>query len=99
MTRTEFDFLAVHTGLATSRLIDRAHAAGKDVYVWTVNDPVHMSRMVSRGVDGLITDEPALAKRVLNERANLSSVERLLLEAAFFLGAVPAEPPATEDLQ
>ena len=99
LTRIDVDFLAVHGGLATPRFVNRAHAAGKDVYVWTVNDPVHMSRMVSRGVDGLITDEPALAGRVLSERANLSSVERLLLEAAFFLGAVPAEPPATEDLQ
>lgn len=98
LTRMDVDFLAVHTALATPRFVSRAHAAGKDVYVWTVNDPVHMSRMVSRGVDGLITDEPAILKRVLNERANLSSVERLLLEAAFFLGAVPAEPPATEDL-
>ena len=99
LTRTDVDFLAVHSSLAVPRFINRAHAAGKDVYVWTVNDPAHMSRMVSRGVDGLITDEPALARQVLTERANLSSVERLLLEVAFFLGAVPAEPPATEDLE
>ena len=38
-------------------------------------------------------------RQVLTERAELSSVERLLLEAAFFLGAVPAEPPAAEDLE
>jgi len=99
LTRADADFLAVHSGLAAPRFIRRAHAAGKDIYVWTVNDPVHMSRMVSRGVDGLITDEPALARQVLAERANLSSVERLLLEAAFLLGAVPPGPPAAEDLE
>ena len=30
------DFLAVNVGLATPKLIRSAHAAGKDVYVWTV---------------------------------------------------------------
>ncbi len=66
--------------------------------MWTVNDPVHMSRMVGRGVDGLITDEPALANRVLAERAELSSLERLLLEAALWLGAVPPEPSPSTDV-
>ena len=58
----ETDFLAVNVGLATPKLIRSAHAAGKDVYVWTVNDPLTMSRLISQGVDGLITDEPAVAR-------------------------------------
>ena len=41
-----------------------------------------MSRMISRGAAGLITDEPALAREVLSERAKLSTPERLLLLAA-----------------
>jgi len=79
------DFLAVHTGLASGRFIRRAHRAGKQVFVWTVNDPINMSRMIGRGVDGIITDEPALLNR-MGERAELSSPERLLLEAAFWMG-------------
>ena len=82
MTRLEADFLAVNTGMATSDFIRRARKAGRDVYVWTVNDPLSMSRMISRGVVGLITDEPALAREVLSERAKLSTPERLLLQAA-----------------
>lgn len=54
-------------------------AAGKDIYVWTVNDPLEMARMVSLGVDGLITDEPALAREVLRFRDGLSPAELLLL--------------------
>ena len=43
------------------------------------------------GVDGLITDEPALAQQVLQEREKMSSAERLLLSAALFFGKpVPA---------
>ena len=41
-------------------LIRSVHGAGKDIYAWTVNDPLEMSGMISKGVDGLITDEPAL---------------------------------------
>jgi glycerophosphoryl diester phosphodiesterase len=54
--------------------------------VWTINDAQSLSRWMSMGVDGVITDEPALAGRVLQERAELSSAERLLLSAAFFFG-------------
>ncbi len=98
LTRVDADFLAVHTGMATSRFVRAAHKAGKDVFVWTVNDPVRMSRMIGRGVDGIITDEPALAKRVLAERAELSSLERLLLEAALWLGAAPPERSPSTDV-
>ena len=57
-----------------------------------------MSRMMSRGVDGVITDEPALARTVIAERAELGSLERLLLEASYWLGADTREPPAEKDI-
>ena len=98
LTRVDADFLAVNTGLVTPRFVRRAHAAGKDVHVWTVNDPVNMFWMISRGVDGLITDEPALARTVLTRRADMTAIERLLLEAAFWLGVVPKEPPPESDV-
>jgi glycerophosphoryl diester phosphodiesterase len=73
------DFLAVNTGQANARMIRQAHAAGKQVYVWTVNDPALISRMISLGVDGLITDEPALARQVMEARNALTGPERLIL--------------------
>jgi len=76
------DFLAVSTGMAKPGFIRRAHAAGKRLFVWTVNDPVAISRMISLGVDGVITDEPEMAREVLADRAELGSVERLMLHAA-----------------
>ncbi|MBD3854706.1 MAG: hypothetical protein IFJ96_07965, partial [Acidobacteria bacterium] len=97
LTTSEADFLAVHVGIASSRFVRRAHAAGKEVYVWTVNDKLNMSRMMSRGVDGVITDHPALARQVISERAELSSAERLMLTAAFWMGLEPKEPPPEVD--
>jgi glycerophosphoryl diester phosphodiesterase len=80
------DFLAVNMGMATPGFIHSAHRQGKKVFVWTVNDRVSMSRMMSLGVDGIITDEPELARQVLADRAGMSSLERLLIHTAVVLG-------------
>ena len=82
----DMDFLAVNMGMATPGFIRSAHSAGKQVFVWTVNDQVSMSRMMSLGVDGIITDEPELARNVLADRSKLSSIERLLIHTAVLLG-------------
>jgi glycerophosphoryl diester phosphodiesterase len=42
----------------TAALIQAAHDAGLLVIPWTVNDPNDMHRLISLGVDGLITDRP-----------------------------------------
>lgn len=80
LTRVEADFLAVSTRLASRPLIQLAHVRGREIYVWTVNDVQRMNLFLSRGVDKLITDYPAVARQVLAERAALSAGERLLLE-------------------
>ena len=90
LRKIEADFLAVNAGFADWAFIKRAHAIDKEVLVWTVNDPISMSNMIGRGVDGLITDKPGLAKKVLKMRSELNAAERLLLELAGILG-VPAE--------
>jgi glycerophosphoryl diester phosphodiesterase len=79
LSALDAEFLAVNTGQLSTHLLRRAHAAGKRVYVWTVDDPRAMSRMISMGVDGLITNNPALARRVMTQRAALSLPERLLV--------------------
>lgn len=79
LTRLQGDFLAVNLGEVSHRLLSRADAAGKDVYAWTVNDPLTMSRMISMGIDGLITDDPALAQQVIAYRAGLDTPSRIML--------------------
>ena len=48
-----------------------------------------LSAMMSRGVDGLITNQPAITRSVLVLRSKLSPVERLLMEFAGLLGVSP----------
>jgi glycerophosphoryl diester phosphodiesterase len=79
ITRLDCDFLAVSASMAQGTLIAAAHDQGKEIHVWTVNDPVDISTMIDRGVDNIITDDPAEAVKVLEERAALSNTERLLL--------------------
>jgi glycerophosphoryl diester phosphodiesterase len=86
LSSLDADFLAVAMGMASAGFIRRTHEAGKQVFVWTVNDPVSMSRMISLGVDGIITDEPEMARQVLTERAKLSTAERLLIHTALLFG-------------
>jgi len=82
----DVDFLAVATGMASPGFVRRSHEQGKQVFVWTVNDAVSLSRMMSLGVDGVITDEPALAREVIAERADLNPAERLLMHTAILFG-------------
>jgi len=86
LARLDVDFLAVAKGMATPGFVHRSHAQGKQVFVWTINDAVTMSRMMSLGVDGIITDEPALARDVMADRADLNSAERLLMHTAILFG-------------
>jgi len=88
LQNVQADFLAVNAKFANRRFIQAAHQSSKEVYVWTVNDIVTMSTMIGRGVDGLITDDPALARAVLQERTRLSAPERLLVELAGGFGVV-----------
>jgi glycerophosphoryl diester phosphodiesterase len=73
--------------MATRQFVRRAHRAGQDVYIWTVNDPAWMLLGLSRGVDGLITDKPDLARAVIERRAAMSNAERFLVAQLIRLGA------------
>jgi glycerophosphoryl diester phosphodiesterase len=54
--------------LVDKRFIASAHASGVDVHVWTIDDAAEMTRLLDLGVDGIMTDRPAVLKRVLQER-------------------------------
>jgi glycerophosphoryl diester phosphodiesterase len=59
--------------LVDRTLIGRAHESGLQVHVWTIDDEAEMRRLIDLGVDGLMTDEPALLKAVLIEKGLWSS--------------------------
>jgi glycerophosphoryl diester phosphodiesterase len=99
--RTEADFLSLNAAQATPSLIRRAHAAGKAVHVWTVNEPAMMLRMIERGVDNVITDDPALLVRVMQGRKGLMQAEILGLRLRVLFSRPPralTDPAEVEPL-
>ncbi|MFT4295782.1 MAG: glycerophosphodiester phosphodiesterase family protein [Micropruina sp.] len=52
----------------TRGLLRTAHAAGRAVHVWTVNDRTEMERLIDLGVDGLVSDRIDVLADVLAER-------------------------------
>lgn len=54
--------------VVTHRFVRRARRDGLGVHVWTVNRPDVMRPLLDMGVDGLITDLPGRARRILEER-------------------------------
>ena len=54
--------------VATTGLVRRAHASGRHVHVWTIDDPDEMDLLLDRGVDGIFTDRTDILRAVLARR-------------------------------
>ena len=55
-------------------LVERVHACGKEVHVWTVNKKSELERMKMIGVDNIITDRPILAREVILGEENAENL-------------------------
>jgi glycerophosphoryl diester phosphodiesterase len=54
------DALMAHWRLVTPALVSHLHAAGGELYVWTVDDRAQIERLEALGVDGVISNDPRL---------------------------------------
>ena len=69
-TLRRVDALQIPARVQGARILTRAHVsaahrAGKQVHVWTVNDPDEMERLIAMGVDGLVSDRADLLRATL----------------------------------
>jgi glycerophosphoryl diester phosphodiesterase len=53
----------IQSKLASNALIEELHAAGRQVFIWTVNKEPEMRSFAELGVDGLISDDTRLLAR------------------------------------
>ena len=57
--RAGLDGLSIQACEAVDRpFVERIHAAGMRLYVWTVDDPIEAKRLQEAGVDGITTNRP-----------------------------------------
>jgi glycerophosphoryl diester phosphodiesterase len=73
------DFYSIHRDMADRDFVKKAHRLGRPVYVWTVNEPDQMDRLLTLGVDGLITDNPALAMQARDDPGRARALRRVVL--------------------
>ena len=58
--------LALHCALVSPALVAAAHRRKAPVLAWTANDPELVERLVHDGVDGIVSDDPAMVFRTLD---------------------------------
>jgi glycerophosphoryl diester phosphodiesterase len=63
--------VAVHpeVGQVSQQMIDIFHRHGLAVNTWTCDDPANMAKLIDWGIDGICTNVPDVALRVLAERS------------------------------
>lgn len=93
LSHIEADFFAVNSKFATRDFVAKSHGLGKQVYVWTIDDPATMSMMMNRGVDGILTNRPEAARQVLAQRVDMTFSERVLTE----IGALILNAPQSDN--
>ena len=59
------DIISIQESFANFREVQRLHAAGKKVFVWTVNEENTMEKLISLNVDAILTNEPESGQMVL----------------------------------
>ncbi|MGH9875337.1 MAG: glycerophosphodiester phosphodiesterase [Pyrinomonadaceae bacterium] len=62
------DEIALHHALAADRVVEKARRAGLEVVVWTVEDPIWVTRARSLGIKALISNDPGAMLRYRSDR-------------------------------
>ena len=96
LSRMKVDFLSISAARATPRLVRDVHRHGREVHLWTVNDPGNSLSLIEMGVDNIITDEPAFLRGLLEEWNRLSDGEKIALMLRNLI--VGFENPRASDL-
>ena len=67
--RVRAESVHLHRRLATRERIQKLHAQGFRVYVYTVDDPEEQRRLLGHGVDGIFTNVPARLRALVSTQA------------------------------
>ncbi len=74
----DIDFFSVNAAFLSKRTIDAIHNSGKQVYAWTVNNKDSIKNLTNKGVDGVITDNPVLARETIYSRDTSETIINMI---------------------
>ncbi len=89
VSRLEVDVLNVRADHLSDGLLRDAQRRGREVHVWTINDPAQMLTFIKRGVNNILTSDPDLLIQVRDNWQQLPRVERMILASRQLLGLQP----------
>ncbi|MGN0506543.1 MAG: glycerophosphodiester phosphodiesterase family protein [Lachnospiraceae bacterium] len=72
------DFFSMKSSFIDEKVVETAHRFGKEIHAWTVNSRSELERMKLIGVDNIITDDPILAREVLESEGISGTLFELL---------------------
>lgn len=89
ISKLDVELFSIRADWLSDKTLREIKRRGKEVHVWTVNDPLESARFIKRGVDNILTSDPDMVIGVRNEWANLTSAERFLQSSRLLLGLEP----------
>ena len=72
------DALSMNYLFVNQTVVNNAHQNGKRIFVWTVDRPAYIRRMVSMGVDNIITNRPDKAAEIIYSNSSGETVLNVL---------------------
>ncbi|RIX60355.1 glycerophosphodiester phosphodiesterase [Paenibacillus nanensis] len=65
LSKLDVDFYTIEKVMLTKTFVERAHADGREVWVWTVNSERNLKEVLKFQIDGIVTDYPVLAQSLV----------------------------------
>jgi len=62
-----YDSLNIEFNDVSKEFVNKFHSKNKKIFVYTVNNPDDIRKMAMYKVDGIITDDPSLARQILQD--------------------------------
>ena len=88
LRRLDVDAIGFKDSLVDPRLVQELQEQGVEVYAWTVDDPGRMVELMEMGIDGIITNDPVLARDVIRRYEALPLEYHVLLRFRDFWPAL-----------
>jgi glycerophosphoryl diester phosphodiesterase len=79
LRKLDVNVLGIKDHMAKASLVNDVRNHGTKVYVWTIDDPQRVMELIELGVDGIITNNPAMVAEVIKHFNALTPEQRILL--------------------